>query len=56
MMRFDFSGMNTFCEEEFKVSFSHSILDAVLHFINHYHVLFPDYVFTGKDRFEITEV
>jgi hypothetical protein len=43
MMRFDFSGMNTFSEEEFKISFSRNVRETVRHFINCYHSIFPEF-------------
>ncbi|MDR0680310.1 MAG: ATP-binding protein [Dysgonamonadaceae bacterium] len=42
MMLFDFSGMNTSSEEEFKISFSRNVQATVRHFINDYSSLFPE--------------
>ncbi|MDR1633078.1 MAG: ATP-binding protein [Dysgonamonadaceae bacterium] len=43
MMQFDFSGISTSSEEDFKISFSWKVQDAVLHFISWYRVLFSNH-------------
>ncbi|MDR2626855.1 MAG: AAA family ATPase, partial [Dysgonamonadaceae bacterium] len=42
MMQFDFSGMDTSSEDDFKVSFSGNVQATVRWFIRHYALLFPD--------------
>ncbi len=43
VMAFNFSGINTATEDDFKVSFSQNVQDAAL-------------LFTGKDQYEISEL
>ncbi|MDR1918955.1 MAG: AAA family ATPase, partial [Tannerellaceae bacterium] len=41
IIEFNFSGLNTYSEEDFRASFSHKVQDTVLAFIGRYRHLFP---------------
>ncbi|MDR1919193.1 MAG: ATP-binding protein [Tannerellaceae bacterium] len=41
IIEFNFSGLNTYSEEDFKASFSRNVQDAIIRFISRYRNLFP---------------
>jgi hypothetical protein len=42
VLEFDFSGINTTCEEEFKISFSRKVQETIVKFLADYRTVFPD--------------